>query len=188
MLPTKLVSAVLLALIFAVAVPATAQEKSAAKSHFVLTSEDKQLAIKVPEVYTASAFGCTGGNQSPPLQWSGAPTGTKSFVLTLFDPDERSTPSGWWHWVVYDLPATAGKLSKGAGVEHSSEHRRERNKAAPISARTLTTARAQIKETRRNRYTFTIYALSVDKLDVPPDSTGAMVVSTAKEHLSPRPV
>src|ERR1700733_12218628 len=89
---------------------AAASVMAAPKSTFVLSSSDPQLAISVPLIYTAKAFGCTGGNLSPPLQWSGAPKGTKSFVVTLFDRDERSTPSGWWHWVVYDLPGNIDKL------------------------------------------------------------------------------
>jgi Raf kinase inhibitor-like YbhB/YbcL family protein len=93
--------------------------RSASQTHFTLTSSGLQLAISVPLLYTAKAFGCSGGNMSPPLQWSGAPAGTKSFVMTLFDRDERSTPSGWWHWVVYDLPGNVDKLSAGAGAEHS---------------------------------------------------------------------
>ena len=96
----------------------TAQKKSAPKSRFVLSSPDAQLAAKVPEVYTANVFGCSGGNMSPPLQWTGAPAGTKSFVLTLFDPDEHGDPSGWWHWIVYNLPASADRLPKGAGTSH----------------------------------------------------------------------
>ena len=98
----------------------TAQVKSPSQSKFVLSSPDAQLAAKVPEVYTANVFGCTGGNMSPPLQWTGAPAGTKSFVVTLFDPDEHGDPSGWWHWIVYNLPASVDKLPKGAGAEHSS--------------------------------------------------------------------
>src|SRR6202789_1268935 len=98
----------------------TAQAKSAATSRFVLSSPDSRLAAKVPEEYTANLFGCTGGNMSPPLQWTGAPAGTKSFVVTLFDPDERSTPSGWWHWIVYDLPPATESLVKGAGMLKST--------------------------------------------------------------------
>jgi phosphatidylethanolamine-binding protein (PEBP) family uncharacterized protein len=139
-----------------------AQTKSAAHGKFVLSSSDTKMAAKIPEVYTANVFGCSGGNMSPPLQWSGEPAGTKSFVLTLFDPDEHGDPSGWWHWIVYDLPANAHNLPKGGGVEHGP---------------------CPDKGDPPHRYTFTIYALSVDKLDVPADSSGAMVVSTAKDHL-----
>src|ERR1700679_1410715 len=92
---------------------------AAQKSTFALSSSDPQLVVSVPLKYTAKAFGCSGGNLSPPLHWSGAPAGTKSFVVTLFDPAERSTPSGWWHWVVYDLPADTNDLPVGAGAEHS---------------------------------------------------------------------
>ena len=88
MLPNKMpVSARLGLLIVFVATVggATAQVKSAPRSHFVLSSPDARLAVRVPEEYTANAFGCTGGNISPALQWSGAPAGTKNFVITLFD-------------------------------------------------------------------------------------------------------
>ena len=56
---------------------------------------------------------CEGGNVSPALTWSGAPTATKSFVVTLFDPDAQG---GWWHWIVYNIPAAANGLSRGAGA------------------------------------------------------------------------
>src|ERR1700728_5467189 len=62
------------------------------------------LSHGFPDTYTLNAFGCTGGNTSPPLSWSGAPAGTKSFVITLYDPDDHDNPSGWWHLVVYDIP------------------------------------------------------------------------------------
>jgi Raf kinase inhibitor-like YbhB/YbcL family protein len=152
-------------------------------SSFKLSSADTRLATKVPEEYTANVFGCTGGNFSPELKWSGAPAGTKSFVLTLFDPDERSSGSGWWHWVVYDLPPTTTSLPKGAGAEHS-----EMLPAGTMQGRTDLGNDAYHgpcpdKGQAPHHYTFTIYALSVPKLDVPADSSGAMVVSTAKENV-----
>jgi Raf kinase inhibitor-like YbhB/YbcL family protein len=102
------------------AIALVAQEKTAPTSKFVLSSPDAQLAVKVPEVCAANLFGCTGGEYVASAAVDRRPAGTKSFVVTLFDPDEHGDPSGWWHWIVYDLPATVDKLSKGAGVEHSS--------------------------------------------------------------------
>jgi hypothetical protein len=156
---------------------------AAPRSKFVLSSPDKQLTVSVPEKYTLNTFGCTGINLSPPLRWSGAPAGTKSFVLTLFDPDERSTPSGWWHWIVYDLPPNVSELPEGAGVEHG--------KLLPAPA---LEGRSDIgqdayhgpcpdKGDPPHHYTFTIYALNVAKLDVPADSSGAMVTSMSKQHV-----
>lgn len=53
---------------------------------------------------------CGGGNVSPALRWSGAPAATKSFALTVFDPDASG---GWWHWIVYNIPAAASSVAQG---------------------------------------------------------------------------
>jgi Raf kinase inhibitor-like YbhB/YbcL family protein len=150
---------------------------------FALDTPDAQLRTGMPQQYIAQAFGCSGGNTSPPLIWRNPPIGTKSFVLTLFDRDERSTPSGWWHWVVYDLPANITQLPLGAGAEH--------NAALPsgtLQGRTdLGTAAyhgpCPAKGDPPHRYVFTLYALGVAKLPVAAEASGAMVTSTAQDSL-----
>jgi len=63
-----------------------------------------------------NAAGCAGGNISPRLRWSGAPAGTRSYAVTVFDPDARGG-AGWWHWVVAGIPATVHALAAGSGQE-----------------------------------------------------------------------
>ena len=156
---------------------------AAPKSKFMLTSSDPQLAISVPLIYTAKAFGCSGGNLSPELHWSGAPAGTQSFVVTLFDRDERSTPSGWWHWVLYNLPKNVNSLPQGAGAEHSSALPPEALQGRTDLGEDAYHGPCPAKGDPPHRYVFTVYALNVAKLPVAPDSSGAMVTSIVQEHL-----
>jgi Raf kinase inhibitor-like YbhB/YbcL family protein len=135
-----------------------------------------------PVAQILNGYGCTGGNRSPPLAWTHVPAGTKSFAVTMFDPDEKATPSGWWHWVVYDIPATATGLPENAGVEKSStlpkgsiQGRTDLGNAAyhgpcPGAGETP------------HRYRITVYALSAPKLDVPAEASGAMVTYAAHDQ------
>jgi len=136
-----------------------------------------------PEAYTANAFGCTGGNQSPALHWDGAPAGTKSFVVTLYDPDDRDSPSGWWHWVVYDIPASVSDLAVSAGTEKSTKLPPGTKQGRTDLGNEAYHGPCPDKGDRPHRYTFTVYALDVDKLPVDTGSSGAMVVETAHEHV-----
>lgn len=80
---------------------------------FTLTS--KSVGGQATEAQVFNSFGCTGRNQSPELTWTNAPAGTKSFAITMYDPD-APTGSGWWHWVVFDIPASTASLPEGAGT------------------------------------------------------------------------
>src|SRR5580698_220447 len=69
-----------------------------------LTSPDIKEGGTIANEQVFKGFGCSGGNLSPALSWSGAPSATKSFALSIYDPD-APTGSGFWHWVVYNIPA-----------------------------------------------------------------------------------
>ncbi len=82
--------------------------------NFTLQSDELQGQATARQVF--SGFGCEGENTSPQLSWSDAPEGTKSYAITMYDPD-APTGSGWWHWVVFDLPVETTSLASGAGSE-----------------------------------------------------------------------
>lgn len=80
---------------------------------FTLSSADLASGSFATQ-YILNGFGCSGGNVSPALTWSGVPVGTKSLALQVHDPD-APTGSGFWHWAVYDIPPTTTSLARGAG-------------------------------------------------------------------------
>jgi Raf kinase inhibitor-like YbhB/YbcL family protein len=83
-----------------------------AQNTFTLSSNDLGGEATINEEF--NGFGCTGENQSPQLSWKNAPEGTKSFAVTMYDPD-APTGSGWWHWVVFDILVNTKELVSGAG-------------------------------------------------------------------------
>ncbi|HEY6898489.1 MAG TPA: YbhB/YbcL family Raf kinase inhibitor-like protein, partial [Rhodocyclaceae bacterium] len=87
---------------------------AAGAAGFTLSSSDISPKAKIAEKYVLNSFGCTGGNVSPALSWKNLPAGTQSLALTVYDPD-APTGSGWWHWVVYDIPASVSELPGGIG-------------------------------------------------------------------------
>jgi phosphatidylethanolamine-binding protein (PEBP) family uncharacterized protein len=84
--------------------------------HFIAWSRSLKSGETVPNNYVFSGHGCGGKNISPPLEWDGAPSGTKSFAITVFDPD-APTDHGWWHWAVLNIPANIHKIEEGASNE-----------------------------------------------------------------------
>ena len=120
-----------------------------------------------------NSFGCTGGNVSPELDWQNAPKDTKSFAVTIYDPD-APTGSGWWHWIIFNIPPSVNKLPANAGKPDSG--------LAPQGSIQSRTDYGQPgyggpcppTGDKPHRYIFTVYALKVDQLPLKEDASGAM--------------
>ncbi|MDR6536544.1 YbhB/YbcL family Raf kinase inhibitor-like protein [Variovorax soli] len=141
---------------------------------FTVTSSSFRPGTKLPEAYVYQGMGCSGGNTSPALRWRGAPQGTKSFAVTVYDPD-APTGSGWWHWIVYNLPADTVALPEGAGRTGGSSL-----PAGAIQGRNDFGAAGYggpcpPAGDKPHRYRFTVHALKIDKLALPPEASAAVV-------------
>ena len=141
---------------------------------FVLTSPQVKEGRTIAAEQVFNGFGCEGGNVSPALQWKGAPAGTKSFAVTVYDPD-APTGSGWWHWVIFNIPAEVTHLVKGAGDPEAH--------LAPAGSIQSRTDYGKFgyggpcppKGDAAHRYLFTVYALKTAKIPLGKDAPAAMV-------------
>jgi Raf kinase inhibitor-like YbhB/YbcL family protein len=133
--------------------------------------------LPLAQVYQGG--GCDGGNRSPALAWSGSPQGTRSYAVTMFDPD-APTGHGWWHWVAYDLPARTTSLPEGAGHANGA--------ALPDGARQARNDFGNIgyggacppAGDKPHRYIITVYALPAVRLAVPASASATQVDATLK--------
>lgn len=147
---------------------------------FKLTAPDlvSKGRITLPHIY--NGMGCTGQNISPALEWANAPAGTKSFAVTMYDPD-APTGSGWWHWVMYNIPASTTTLPAGVGNPRGMGLIGGRN--APSGSVQGNTdfgtkgygGPCPPAGDKPHHYHITVFALKVDKLDLPGSATAAMV-------------
>lgn len=143
----------------------------AASADMRLTSAELSDGGTLKQEQVLDGFGCKGGNLSPSLTWSGAPEGTKSFALTVYDPD-APTGSGWWHWTVFNISADASGIPAGASgtatmPKGAVEGRTDFGKpgfggACPPPG-------------KPHRYIFTLHALKVDKVPVDAEASAAML-------------
>ncbi len=146
---------------------------------FTLTSDD--IADDRPLARAQWGAGGGGGDISPQLSWSGFPPGTKSFAVTIHDPD-APTGSGFWHWAVYNIPATVASLPANAGAEGGANLPQG---AAMLSnelgAKSFTGA-GPPPGTGTHHYYTVVHALDVDRLDLDPASTPAILGFNAHFH------
>jgi Raf kinase inhibitor-like YbhB/YbcL family protein len=141
---------------------------------FTLTSPAFKNNGTIPDKYSFNAMGCTGENTSPPLEWKNPPAGTKSFALMVHDPD-APTGSGWWHWVAYNIPADTTSLAEGAGKVGSATMPKGSIAGNTDFGKPGYGGPCPPPGSGKHHYNFTLFALKVDKLEVPPGASPAMV-------------
>lgn len=140
--------------------------------NFTLTSKDLGGQLSDQQVF--SGFGCTGKNISPQLLWKNAPVGTKSFAITVYDPD-APTGSGWWHWVVFNIPATVAQLAADAGNPAKELAPKGSVQSVTDYGKPGFGGACPPEGDKPHRYVFTVYALKIEKLELDSTSPPAMV-------------
>ena len=152
---------------------AAATAADAPGAPFTLISPDIAPGGKIANAQVYNGFGCKGGNISPALSWSNTPAGTLSFALLVHDPD-APTGGGWWHWVLYNLPAQTSALPAGAGDA-------QKNALPPGAVQGRTDFGTSgyggpcPPAGPSHHYHFQLYALKVAKLELPVDASAARV-------------
>ena len=129
----------------------------------------------------------SGKDLSPQLTWSGAPEGTKSYAVTVYDPD-APTGSGFWHWAVADIPASVGELAEGAGDDTGSGLP-DGAYQLPNDARLARYIGAAPPPGHgEHRYVIVVHALDVERIGVPADATPAFLGFNIAGHILGRAV
>ncbi|MGW1737263.1 YbhB/YbcL family Raf kinase inhibitor-like protein [Nocardia sp. NPDC001965] len=153
---------------------------------FTLTSADVSDGASLGSNQVSGVFGAGGKDVSPQLSWSGFPAETKSFVVTVYDPD-APTASGFWHWAVADIPVAVTDLAAGAGSEGGE---------LPAGAVTLRNdggfagyvGAAPPAGHGPHRYFIVVHAVDVDSLGVPPEASPAFLGFNLFSHTLARAV
>jgi Raf kinase inhibitor-like YbhB/YbcL family protein len=161
------------------AADAAAQTDAQPGESFTLesTTFGSNTTLATTQVYNKK--GCNGGNQSPELHWKGAPGDTKSFAVTMFDPDAGGG-AGWWHWLVFDIDPKTTSLAVDAGEPNRS----------PAGSGVGRNSFGELgyggpcppRDSGPHRYVFTVYALKVDKLGLPANPDPAYVKAALESN------
>jgi Raf kinase inhibitor-like YbhB/YbcL family protein len=153
----------------------------ARRGTFTLTSPDIHADRPIARAQVFNGMGCDGENVSPALLWRGGPHATKSYAVTIYDPD-APTGSGWWHWIVYDIPPGVSGLATGAGnVERDALPAGAKQGATDFGSRGYG-GPCPPPGDKPHRFVFTVYALDTGHLDVPGNATAAMIGFNLHAH------
>lgn len=150
---------------------------------FTLESDDVADGEQLPMTFVHDSAG--GENVSPHLRWSGAPAETKGYMVTCYDPD-APTVSGFWHWVMWDVPASVTELPRGAGAGDGSALPAGAVQTRNDYGSTGWGGAAPPQGDRPHRYYFVVSALDTDTLGPGPDATPAVVNFNAFFHVLAR--
>ncbi len=150
------------ALLFASFLPLSAHAQMSLQSTDIAEGE----ALSNAQVF--NGFGCEGENKSPQLSWEGVPEGTKSLAITLYDPD-APTGSGWWHWVVFNIPANVTSIEAGADMPDGAIQSRTDFGSVGYGGA------CPPEGDKAHNYILTLHALNVEKLELDENASGAMV-------------
>ena len=145
--------------------PLRSGTRPVALAPFVLDSADLQEGQTISDRHVFNAMDCTGQNLSPDLHWSHVPASTKSFAVTLFDPDAKGG-AGWWHWVVYDIAPNVTHLPPGAG-DASHAFMPDVVQGMTSFGKPGYAGPCPPKGDSPHRYTFSVHALDTERLEVP---------------------
>ncbi|MCU6356972.1 kinase inhibitor [Enterobacter quasiroggenkampii] len=153
-----------------------------AATSFSMTSQDISGDRRLASPQVFEGFGCHGGNTSPQLAWTNPPAGTKSFAITVYDPD-APTGSGWWHWTIANIPAKTMTLPAGAGNPNG-----EKLPVGAVQGRNDFGyagfgGACPPAGDKPHRYQITVWALDVDKLPVDKNASGALVGFMLNSHV-----
>ncbi|MEL6322173.1 MAG: YbhB/YbcL family Raf kinase inhibitor-like protein [Cyanobacteria bacterium J06626_14] len=142
-----------------------------AAQEFNLTSATVFEGGMLTDAHVFEGFGCEGENESPQLSWTGAPEGTKSFAINVYDPD-APTGSGWWHWNVVNLPASTNSIAQNASINDDlpGEAMEIRNDYGTVGFGGACPPPGEV-----HRYIFTVYALGTEHLELPENPSNALV-------------
>ena len=148
---------------------------------FVLTSPQLSEGSMISQEQVFNGFGCSGKNISPELNWSGEPGSTKSFALTMYDPD-APTGSGWWHWVVFNIPASVHSLALDSGNTTKNTMPKGAVQSRTDFGATGYGGACPPKKDGAHRYVFTLWALDIETLPLDTEATAAMVGFFLQQH------